>query len=202
MSNRGRHGNVQRTLAGSHKQMSPAQTTLLCACILASFGKPSVFSQPYSNKGLSPEAEACFNNMAQRQASLLANAGEAAERPFVNTLANLHGGCMSSFPGKAFDKSDLYVHLTSQYGLFGIPAKRISDAFAEIWPQHRQSETAVRERALAQELAKRSRSQEALAPVSAGSAQASSEVTFHWLLNRQLDLVNAWHRKVLQAAAQ
>jgi ankyrin repeat protein len=193
---------LRPTLAGPGRQVWPAQDRLLCAGILASLGEPSVFNAPYSGKGLSPEVEACFNSLALHHARLLSQVGQQAEQDLVSALGNLHGTCMGSFTGKPFHQIDLYVYLTRQCGLYDIPAKRISDAFAEIWAQHKQSDTAARERALAQALDKRSRSREVLEQIAHDSAQAGNEATFHWLLNRQLDLVNAWHKKVLGTAAQ
>jgi ankyrin repeat protein len=193
---------LRRTLAGTDRQVWPAQDRLVCAGILASLGEPSVFNAPYSGKGLSPEVEACFNSLALHHARLLSQVGQRAEQDLVIALGNLHGTCMGSFTGKPFHQIDLYIYLTKQCGLYDIPAKRISDAFAEIWVQHKQSDTAARERALAQALDKRSRSREALEPIAHDSAQAGNPATFHWLLNRQLDLVNAWHKKVLGTAAQ
>jgi ankyrin repeat protein len=193
---------LRPTLAGPGRQAWPAQDRLVCAGILASLGEPSVFNAPYSGKGLSPEVEACFNSLALHHARLLSQVGQQAEQDLAIALGNLHGTCMGSFTGKPFHQIDLYTYLTRQCGLYDIPAKRISDAFAEIWVQHKQSDTAARERALAQALDKRSRSREALEPIAHDSTQAGNEAMFHWLLNRQLDLVNAWHRKVLGTAAQ
>ena len=202
-------GSVKNALAGMHStpaqdgmHLTPAQDRMVCAGILAALGEASIFSAPYSGKDLSPDVEACFNQLALHQAQLLAQAGEEAEQPLVIALGNLHGTCMDSFAGKRFHPVTLYMHLTRQCGLYDIPAKRISDAFAEIWPQHEHSGTAARERAFAQALAMRSNSREALEPIAQDSAQAGNQVTFHWLLNRQLDLVNAWHKKVLASATQ
>jgi ankyrin repeat protein len=195
-------GALRRTLAGPGYQVSPAQNKLVCAGILASLGEPPVFNMPYSGKGLSPEVEARFNSLVLHHVDLLAQAGQEAEQALVSALGNLHGTCMSSFAGKPFHQINLYFYLTRQCGLYDIPAKRISDAFAETWFQHKQSDTAARERALAQALADRSRSREALEPIAHDSAQAGNAATFHWLLNRQLDLVNAWHKKVLGTADQ
>ncbi|MFL6715226.1 MAG: ankyrin repeat domain-containing protein [Burkholderiaceae bacterium] len=193
---------LRRTLAGAKSEVSPAHTKLICAGILARLGEPSIFNTPYSGKGLSPALEACFNRLALHQAHLLARAGQQAEQDLVNAVANLHGTCMGSFTGNRFHHVDLYLYLTRQCGLYDIPAKRISDAFAETWLQHDKSDTAVRERAFAQALANRSRSREALEPIAHDSAQAGNEIMFHWLLNRQLDLVNAWHKEVLGTAVQ
>lgn len=193
---------LRRTLAGTDRQVSPAQKRLICAGILASLGEPSVFDAPYSGKGLSPEVEACFNKLALHHARLLSQVGQQAEQNLVIALGNLHGTCIGSFTGKPFHSIDLYIYLTNQCGLYDIPAKRISDAFAEIWVQHKQSDTATREKALAQALDKRSRSGEVFEQMRHDSALSGNEPTFHWLLNRQFDLVNAWHRKVLGTAAQ
>ena len=193
---------LRRTLAGTDRQVSAAQDRLACAGILASLGEASVFDAPYSGQGLSPEVEACFNSLALHHARLLSQVGQQAEQDLVIALGNLHGTCMGSFTGKPFHPVDLYIYLTKQCGLYDIPAKRISDAFAEIWVQHRQSDTATREKALAQALDKRSRSGEVFEQMRHDSALSGNEVMFHWLLNRQLDLVNAWHKKVLGPAAQ
>lgn len=193
-------GSVKNALAGMHS--SPAQDRMVCAGILAALGETSIFSAPYSGKDLSPAVEACFNQLALHQAHLLAQAGEEAEQPLAMALGNLHGTCMDSFAGKRFHPVTLYMHLTRQCGVYDIPAKRISDAFAEIWPQHEHSHTAMRETALAQALAMHSSRREALEPIAQDSAQAGNQVTFHWLLNRQLDLINAWHRTVLASARQ
>lgn len=193
---------LRRRLAGTDRQVSPAQDRLVCAGILARLGEPSVFDAPYPGKGLSPEVEACFNKLAIHHARLLSQVGQRAEQDLVIALGNLHGTCMGSFTGKPFHPIDLYIYLTKQCGLYDIPAKRISDAFAGIWVQHKQSDTATREKALAQALDKRSRSGEVFEPMRHDSALSGNEATFHWLLNRQPDLVNAWHRKVLETAAQ
>jgi hypothetical protein len=193
---------LRRTLAGPDRPVSAAQDRLICAGILASLGEPSVFDAPYSGKGLSPEVEACFNKLAIHHARLLSQVGQQAEQHLVIALGNLHGTCMGSFTGKPFHPIDLYTYLTKQCGLYDIPAKRISDAFAEIWVQHKQSDTATREKALAQALDKRSRSVEVFEQMRHDSPLSGNEVMFHWLLNRQLDLVNAWHKKVLEPAAQ
>jgi ankyrin repeat protein len=188
---------LRRTLAGTDRQISPAQDRLVCAGILASLGEPSVFNAPYSGKGLSPEVEACFNSLALHHVRLLSQVAEQAEQDLVIALGNLHGTCMGSFAGKPFHQIDLYIYLTRQCGLYDIPAKRISDAFVEIWVQHKQSDTATRERALAQALDKRYRSGEVFEQMRHDSALSGNEKMFHWLLNRQLDLVNAWHKRVL-----
>lgn len=193
---------LRRTLAGTGSQISPAQDRLVCAGILASLGEPSVFDAPYSGKGLSPEVEACFNSLALHHARLLSQAGQQAEQDLVIALGNLHGTCMGSFTGKPFHPINLYIYLAKQCGLYDIPAKRISDAFAEIWVQHKQSDTATREKALAQALEKRYRSGEVFEQMRHDSALSGNEAMFHWLLNRQLDLVNAWHKKVLEPASQ
>ena len=193
---------LRRTLAGPDRQVSPAQDRLVCAGILASLGEPSIFDAPYSGQGLSPDVEACFNKLALRHARLLSQVGQQAEQDLVIALGNLHGTCMGSFTGKPFHPIDLYIYLTKQCGLYDIPAKRISDAFAEIWVQHKQADTATREKALAQALDKRSRSGEVFEQMRHDSALSGNEVMFHWLLNRQLDLVNAWHKKVLEPAPQ
>jgi ankyrin repeat protein len=193
---------LQRTLAGPESQVWPAQTRLVAAGLLASLGESSIFNTPYSGKQLSPGVEACFNKLALHQAHLLAQAGGEAEQGLATALGNLHGTCMASFAGKPFHQVNLYLYLTRECGLYDIPAKRISDAFAEIWLQHKQSGTTVRERALAQALAERSRNREVLQQIAHDSALSGNEVTFHWLLNRQLDLVNAWHKKVLGTANQ
>ncbi|HEX8885645.1 MAG TPA: ankyrin repeat domain-containing protein [Noviherbaspirillum sp.] len=193
---------LRRTLAGPDRKLSPAQDRRVCASILTSLGEPSVFDAPYSGQGLSPEVETCFNKLAIHHARLLSQVGQQAEHNLVIALGNLHGTCMGSFTGKPFHRVDLSIYLAAQYGLYDIPAKRISDAFGEIWNQHKQSDTATREKALAQELDKRSRSGEVFEQMRHDSALSGNEVTFHWLLNRQLDLINAWHKKVLEPAAQ
>lgn len=193
---------LRSTLAGTGRKVSPAQDKLVCAGILASLGEPSIFGAPYSGQGLSPEVEACFNSLALHHARLLSQVGQQAEQDLVIALGNLHGTCMGSFTGKAFHPVDLYIYLTKQCGLYDIPAKRISDAFAEIWVQHKQSDTATREKALAQALDKRYRGGEMFEQMRHDSALSGNEATFHWLLNRQLDLVNAWHKNVLEPAPQ
>ncbi|WP_194711806.1 hypothetical protein [Noviherbaspirillum soli] len=109
---------------------------------------------------------------------------------------------MGSFTGRPFHQIDLYICLTRQCGLYDIPAKRVCDAFAWIWAQHKRSSTATRERALTQALDKRCRSGEVFEQMRHDSPLSGNEATFHWLLNRQLDLANAWHKKVLEPAVQ
>ncbi|MBV0881740.1 hypothetical protein KTQ42_20875 [Noviherbaspirillum sp. L7-7A] len=83
-----------------------------------------------------------------------------------------------------------------------MPHRTYAGSGSGVSTQHKQSDTATRERALAQVLDKCYRSGEVFEQMRHDRALSDNEKAFHWLLNRQLDLVNACHKRELGTGTQ
>lgn len=193
---------LRTALVGTVYQITPMQKTQICAAILASPQAELQRASPYADRGLSRQAAERFQALAEAHADMLATAAGQAQAPLRAAIDNLHDTCLRAVSGKFFDQLDLYRILTAEYGLYEIPAKRISAAFSDTWKDHAPSSNATRAQALARELQRRANDPEVLAPIRAASETAGNEESFHLLLNGQLELIADWCRKILEPAAQ